>query len=425
MPAVLGFSFLNSMGTGVVTSGIYFLTAQGYAFTQRQNYLFGVALGVTYIVGALAAAPALEWLIRRSPAVSSRGVLATLMIVMAALCAAPLVSTKLAHGTPPAWPVWLMAIAYSPLTGVLWPMVESFISGGRKGPALRSAIGTWNVVWSGALVVAFWGVAPFMRSPGSESARTDAAVAIMLLGAIHLLAAVILPWFPSEPPPHPDNHQDPDEPHPPSYQRLLTTFRILLPASYVVSSALAPFLPASIRTLAEPMGIQPAWFTVLATAWLLPRAAAFLLLERWHGWHGRWAMPLTGGALLLVGFAGSVLASRLATGPVGLVTQLAALAAFGVGMGAIYAGAIYYAMEVGRAEVQAGGKHEALIGVGYTIGPLCGLGASVAVGHGPGSPFEYLVLGAVGLIALASAGAAGWRAWLAVTANPLTDTPPR
>jgi hypothetical protein len=36
---------------------------------------------------------------------------------------------------------------------------------------------------------------------------------------------------------------------------------------------------------------------------------------------------------------------------------------------------------VGNAEVDAGGKHEAMIGVGYTLGPLCaiaGLGLSSA-----------------------------------------------
>ena len=42
-------------------------------------------------------------------------------------------------------------------------------------------------------------------------------------------------------------------------------------------------------------------------------------------------------------------------------------------MSVIYAGAIYYAMEVGAAEVEAGGMHEALIGVGYTGGPMLGV----------------------------------------------------
>ena len=38
-----------------------------------------------------------------------------------------------------------------------------------------------------------------------------------------------------------------------------------------------------------------------------------------------------------------------------------------------YTAALYYVMEVGGGEVDAGGSHEALIGIGYTVGPLCGV----------------------------------------------------
>jgi uncharacterized membrane protein len=62
------------------------------------------------------------------------------------------------------------------------------------------------------------------------------------------------------------------------------------------------------------------------------------------------------------------------------------LSMFGVGMGIVYYAALYYAMAVGRAEVNAGGIHEALIGGGYMVGPLLCLlsmqGASVAREHG-------------------------------------------
>ena len=56
-----------------------------------------------------------------------------------------------------------------------------------------------------------------------------------------------------------------------------------------------------------------------------------------------------------------------------LPLMLAGFAAFGAGMGIVYYAALYYAMAVGRAEVDAGGTHEGLIGLGYSIGPLTGL----------------------------------------------------
>ena len=45
----------------------------------------------------------------------------------------------------------------------------------------------------------------------------------------------------------------------------------------------------------------------------------------------------------------------------------------GVGMGAVYYAALYYGLAVGHADVDAGGTHEGLIGVGYCLGPLVAL----------------------------------------------------
>src|SRR4051812_50183323 len=69
------FSFLNSIGTGVVTNGIVFFTKQSYHFSDTQNYLLAVVLGVTYIAGALLAQPGGEWT-RAKWGWSSRGILA-------------------------------------------------------------------------------------------------------------------------------------------------------------------------------------------------------------------------------------------------------------------------------------------------------------------------------------------------------------
>ena len=54
--------------------------------------------------------------------------------------------------------------------------------------------------------------------------------------------------------------------------------------------------------------------------------------------------------------------------------MIVGLILFGSGMGVTYYAAIYYALAVGRAEVEAGGTHEALIGGGYMVGPIIGLG---------------------------------------------------
>ena len=72
---------------------------------------------------------------------------------------------------------------------------------------------------------------------------------------------------------------------------------------------------------------------------------------------------LLGAILLAGGFA-------LVVGVPSLVAITIGLALFCIGHGIIYYAAIYYALRVGNAEVDAGGVHEALIGIGYVLGPL-------------------------------------------------------
>ncbi|MCC6676819.1 MAG: hypothetical protein IT436_06725 [Phycisphaerales bacterium] len=370
--AALGFTFLNSVGTFVVTSGIFFLTRHGFKFSAVENYLLGVVLGATYIAGAMGAGPLIRCLKRALPALSSRGLLAAMMVAMSLLCAVPwlaawAIPAREGATRPAPWPIWLLVLAYSPITGVLWPMVESYVSGGRRGHELRSTIGRWNVVWSSALIVSSVGV--------SRLVENHAALAMLSLGIIHIGAATLLRAFGPEPAAH-----ESDEPHsvPESYPKLLVTFRMLLPMSYLVSSALLPFLP----NVMERAGVAVGWSTTVAAVWLLARALSFYAFQRWGGWHGRWWPAIAGPASLLTGFGLAVLATHILAGPAAVVMVLTGLAMFGAGMAAVYSGALYYAMEVGQAEVDAGGAHEALIGVGYTAGPVCGLLAWLAVDRG-------------------------------------------
>jgi MFS family permease len=372
LPAVLAFTFLNSLGTGVVTSGIFFVTTQGYGFSDRENFVLGIVLGITYIIGAMGAGPLVR-LLKRSRGLSDRTVLAWLMGVLAALCLVPIITQLVApvvpHGSRgPLWPLWCMVGLYSALTGVLWPMVESFLTGGRTPPQQRSALGIWNVVWSSALVVAYWAISPFI---GSYAPQT-----IALLGGMHLLAACCLVRFAPVPAPHThDDHSSSQRESLARERSLLAVFRVLLPLSYVLSSALSPFLAG----LLERLSVHADWRTIIASAWLVPRVIAFAVLHRWQAWYGTLLAPIIGLVLLLLGFCACTLAS-LAPAGFALPTIIAGLALFGLGMGTIYTGAISYAMRVGQSQVDAGGTHEALIGVGYLLGPTNGLLATVLAG---------------------------------------------
>jgi hypothetical protein len=421
--AILVFSFLNSACTGAVTNGSAFIATSAYNFSTMQNYGLALLQGSTYIAGALAAAPVLSRLgagkrgAKGGAAIAPRTVLVWLMLAFAALCFIPWVARAVSgpSGDPRAdgggaWAVWLLIALYSPLAGVLWPIIESFLSGGRSGGALRSAVGRFNITWAGALVVVFWAMGPVVKPHPLEI--------IAVLGFVHLGTALLLLRFHARPGRHIREHH---APHPPVYRDILAVLRILLPTSYLFFSALNPYLPSALRELGVPTG----WQTPVAATWLLTRMLTFVVAERWHGWHGRWAAPILGGILVVLGFAATVLSPRIGGHGIGLAVLVGSLALFGVGMGVIYAAALYYAMEVGSAEVRAGGIHEALIGVGYAVGPLCGLGAGAAVGADlvAASHFEVTMLAGVAAISVPVAVYAVSRAVHRAGRSPVAPSP--
>jgi hypothetical protein len=337
---VLSFTALASFATGSATLGIFFLTKNAFAFGALENYALGLLVGVTYTFGALGAAR-VRGVLARALGLSARATVAVLTLVMGGLMLVPLVVKA-------PWALVAVLGVYAPLTGTLWPLVESYVSGGRRAGELRSAIGRFNIVWSVTLLPSFWVQA---RSPELVFAS---------IAAMHFAAALFLPRFLREAGEHPH-----DEPHavPPHYPELLRAHRVLHACSYLAMYALSPTLPLLLeRFVAHDQA------SLVASTWLLARVLTFALLERWHGWHGRWAVAWIGIGLVLGGFGVTVLSPVLF--PV-LPALVVGLLAFGSGLAALYTAALYYAFEVGGSD--GGSSHEALIGLGYSLGPLCGL----------------------------------------------------
>lgn len=361
---MLWFTGLNSVSAGVATLGIFFLTRTAYSFSDVENFALGILLGASYIVGSLGAGRALRALEARFPALHPRRLLGAIVVLLAIDVAVP---ALLGDGAAGRAAIWFSIAGYSLLTGALWPLVESFQTGGLRGGALRGMVSRFNVTWSSANTLAMWTIAPYVA---------DHPLAILIaLGVIHLASLPLLFGLPARPGRHEIDH----EPHPPSYESLLAMHRVLLAAAYVVMYALTPYLP----TLCERLGVAAAWSTPLASTWMIVRVATFAALSRWQGWHGRAATAVVGGILLLTGFSLAVLSPALGGASVAGIAWLAAgLVSFGAGIATLYNAALYYALAVGSAEVDAGGTHEALIGVGYTVGPLCGVVAAGLVDGG-------------------------------------------
>lgn len=400
--------------------GIFFLTQSAHGFGAAANYGLGLVLGLTYVVGALAAGPLLRALERRG-GLEPRPALLAGALAFALLCLLP-------WAVPRPWAVFAFAALYSPLSGAFWPVVESYLSGGRHGPDLFRAVGRFNVVWSGALATAI-----FLLAPLVEARPLDV---FLLLALLHASSAALLPRLPVRPGDHRHRPDDAPEGVEPLAEaelaRLLAIHRPLLAASYVALFALSPYLPVVLAKL----GVPVLWHTPLASVWMGARVATFAWLARWHGWHGRRATAVVGLLALLAGFALVVLspelvaapaagspgsgaasaAAPLASGasPSGAVdgTALAALVlgllAFGAGAAALYTTALAYVLEHGAAEVDAGGSHEALIGAGYALGPLSGLAVlgAVQLGALPADRGEAALAAVVATLVLGAAAQA-------------------
>lgn len=368
LPAVLAMVFIGSMGTGVLNSGVFFLAESKYGFGAAANFGLAVMFAALYIPSAALIGPVLRRAIERLPWLTTRGVLGAILVGIALLAGLPIVADVLERSEWwPSWPIWFTVGGYAVLTGILWPIVESYTSGGRAGRPLRAAIGRFNITWASALVIVFWAMAPLVHP--------RPLVVIAGVGVVHVLSLGLLVWFPRDPAKH---AMEDVEPHPPVYFRLLVVAQVLLPMSYLVIGALQPLLPR----LCEHAGAPPSWRTPLASVWLIARLVTFAAMERWDGWHGKWWTPLAGGGMLIAGVATAMASAWLVSGAASMALLAIGLGALGVGAGMIYAVALYYAMEVGQAEVGAGGRHEALIGAGYFVGPAIGLTLTQAIAEG-------------------------------------------
>ena len=353
--AIWWITFMNSIGTGVLWNGLGFVTQRDLKFTEVETTMLFLASGGVYAVAALASGRAVRALSRR---MSARGVLALLLLLQAA--ASPLVyvgTTSIGIVT--------MVLVTSVTAALLWPIVESFVSGGLSGVGMRRAIGRWCIVWMAAVSAALLMMAPLMRS--GEAQGLDARFAVFAVGPLSLVSLLALPWLPKSPGAHADEHAL----VPAGYRAQLASARVLLPASYMMVGALSPILPYVLTSI----DIAPAAQTPLTATWLMVRLGAVALLAHAAFWHGKWSTLLVGAALLAGGFALVVAAPALWSVTVGL-------SLFGIGHGIIYYAALYYALRVGSAGVDAGGTHEALIGVGYVAGPGAAM-AGALLGGGP------------------------------------------
>jgi len=292
--------------------------------------------------------------------------------------------------------VTVLLVMYTMVISLTWPMLESLVATGLSARELSRVLGAYNLVWAGigALAVAINGTIIEHWPKGVFVIPTFA----------HALGLLLLWLTPIGPAPGTAtaNHDELRAEDALLEQRRLALWlsRIALPATYIVIfslSAMLPSLPAIKR-------LPTSYATLVGSAWLVARWFTFWFLGATHWWHTRPRLLLWAAVLMLIGFMGTVVpAVRTGSLATILTVMVASQVVLGMALGLIYSASLYFGMVLSDGSTEHGGYHEALIGLGQTMGPLAG---AVAQTIWPASAVAGIAAVSA-LIAVAILGAAG------------------
>jgi MFS family permease len=338
---LLALTFVESFGTVLLERGLYFFAHDVLGFGDLQNLWLALAFGVTYVAGALG-----------SHRIATRLGEKRLLVLS-------LVSLLAVHAVLTAFPTALLVTLAFPVIGLLqgakWPVIESYVSAGRTPRQLTGELARYNVTWAVSVPLAMAASGPLIAwAPG-------------LLFAVAALCNVIAALFavPLRVRPLHLEESHPERPGPRETARLsalLASARWCMLLSYALLFLLAPLMPQLFERLRLPVTQATAAAGVLDLA----RLACFALLGVWTGWRGRsWPLVLAIAAMPLSFFM-ILFGTNL---PLVLLGECV----YGLGAGFAYTAALYYALVVKNASVDAGGAHEGLIGLGFALGPLAGI----------------------------------------------------
>jgi MFS family permease len=369
-------TMVSDLATVLVARGAPFLGHDLLGFGDLANLLLALSFGVMYVPAALVSH-------RVCARLGERRVLVCTYAVEALVCL--MAGAAWQHGAS----LYLCLGVLGATNGLKWPVVESYVSAGRTGHQQARAIGLFNLAWASSFPVALFGAGPIIKFWPAGIFLLPAGMSVAMLLVILTLAA--------RPVHVPDGHPDRmGAEQVRRWGRLRTSGRLLNFLSQCSVGVLGALMPTIFR---DRLMFEGPWATGLSGLMDLARFVSFFVLQFYTGWHGRRG-PLVGAIVCLA--AGFFLVAL--GGSTGVV--LAGEVIFGIGGAIAYYAALYYAMAVQNAAVEAGGVHEALIGLGNVIGPACGMAAVWLAPHLGGSAVWATILG-IGPMFLLCAGAAG------------------
>ena len=335
---------LNSFGTVLYFTYLYFLLHDKFGFTDKANLAVAALLGFCYALSSWQAGRlAQRW-----------GYFNALKAGFGLMAAGLLAGAQLnsAAGQVAAAVVVTVGICFT------WPVLEALISENETPDRVPHAVGIYNITWAATNAGALFIGGALIVKLGYQS--------IFYIPAAIIAGEMALTfWLEKLPLPAVENNFSVllDENRPTS--ALAKKFQQLAwlsnPFAYIAINTLIAVLPG----IAHKFDLSPMFAGFACSLWGFVRLAAFVALWQWPGWHYRFRWLVAAFALLVVSFAIILIVPNLAA-------LLLAQIFFGAAIGLIYYSSLFYSMDASDAKSEHGGIHEAAIGAGNCLGPTVG-----------------------------------------------------
>ena len=336
---------LNSFGTVLYFTYIYFLLHDQFGFTDKANLAVAALLGFCYALSSWQAGKlAQRW-----------GYFNALKLGFAIMAAGLLAGAQLnfAAGKIAAAVVVTLGICF------IWPVLEALISEGETPDRVPHAVGIYNITWAATNAGALFIGGTLIEKFGYQS--------IFYIPVVIIAGQIALTfWLEKLPVPAAVEKtsalpHDANRPAPALAKMFQRLAWLANPFAYIAINTLIAVLPG----VAAKFHLTPMFAGFACSLWCFVRLAAFVALWRWPGWHYRFRWLVTAFAALVLSFAAILIVPNLA---VVLVAQIF----FGVAIGLTYYSSLFYSMDASDAKSEHGGIHEAAIGAGNFLGPAVG-----------------------------------------------------
>jgi predicted MFS family arabinose efflux permease len=363
---------LNSFGTVLYFTYLYFLLHEKFGFGDMANLAVAALLGLVYAVAA--------W--QGGKFGQRHGNFAALKLGFGLMGISYVIASQL----PTAAGQILGAALVSLGMCFTWPVLEALISEGERPDHIPHAVGIYNITWAWTNALALFIGGTIIEKFGYAS------IYWLPLGIVLVQLALTVRLEKIQVPPENGTAAPPPDPHRPSPARAKNFQQLAWlanPFAYIAINTLIAVLPG----VAAKFQLTPMFAGFACSLWGFARLAAFIVLWRWPGWHYRFRWLAAAYALLILSFALILVVPAL---PVVLAAQVF----FGAAIGLIYYSSLFYAMDASDTKSEHGGIHEAAIGIGNCLGPATGAAALWLAPQNPGTG----VWAVTGLLALGFGG---------------------